>query len=145
MKFQSLTKFIGLSALAITISACNTQPSSEKISFYCGINNGVPRTIAKTPRGEVSVISWVSNFGAEVGYTPQTRCEEVSNRFGQYYDKGILNYITTGRKNNHDVVCVSSKNGGACDGLLLTLKPGDTASSVIPQLFDVASLGSARH
>jgi Circadian oscillating protein COP23 len=142
MKFQSLIKLIAVSTLILNITACTSQPPSGKITFSCDVKNGVPRTVARTLRGEVSIIRWVSNFGGEVGYTPQKRCEEVSNRFQQYYNQGILNYITTGRENNYDIICVSSENGGACDGLLFTLKPGESASSLIPQLFDVASLGS---
>ncbi|RCJ32590.1 hypothetical protein A6769_27325 [Nostoc punctiforme NIES-2108] len=143
MKFQSLITLIAISTLTLNITACNgSQSSSEKITFSCGVKNDVPTTVGKTLRGEISIIRWVSDFGAEVGYTPQKRCEEVSNRFQEYYNQGILNYITTGRQNNYDTLCVSSENGGACDGLLLTLKPGDSASSLIPQLFDVASLGS---
>lgn len=117
--------------------------TSPVTTFSCRSNNGVPTTIASTPRGNISLISWAYNLGNEAGYTPQKRCEEVSNRFQQYYDQGVLNFVTTGRKNNQNIICVSSEKGGACQGLLFTLKPSDNPSEVIQLMFDVAGYASS--
>lgn len=143
MKLQSAIALLTASALALSVSACDRISSpSEKVTFSCAIKNGVPTTVAQSSRPDIPVIRWVSDFGDEVGYTPQKRCEEVSNRFQQYYNQGVLNFVTTGRQNNQNIVCVSSEKGGACQGLLFTLKPNDNPSNVIQQMFEVASYAS---
>ncbi|MBN3907740.1 MAG: hypothetical protein HWQ35_14620 [Nostoc sp. NMS1] len=113
---------------------------AERISFSCSpsINGIPPSTMAKTPRGEIAVIRWVSDHFKDSGFGRQTRCDLVSKNFQKYQDDGTLNYITTGIMNEQSVVCVSSKAGGYCTGLLFTLKPDEDASRVIQQLFDIS-------
>ena len=142
MKIQSAIAILTTSVLVMTVSACNSNSTSEKVTFSCSTNNGVPTTVAKTSRGSIPLIRWVSDFGSEVGYTSQKRCQEVSNRFQQYYNQGVLNFVTTGRQNNQNIICVSSENGGACQGLLFTLKPNDNPSQIIEQMFEVAGYAS---
>ncbi len=128
------------STLALGSIALTSQPSqAQSARFYCGVSQGVPTTIATTPRGNVPVIRWVSSYFSGSGYDPQTRCQEVSGRFQTYYNNGTLSYITTGIMNGLPVVCVTGTNGGSCNGLLFTLKKGQNASKTVQQLFDVRS------
>lgn len=113
----------------------------QSVTFICGVSrDGVPTTFAQeTTNGGIpkskSVIRWVSDFGDKANYTPQKRCEEVSNRFQDYSNQGLLNYITTGKENGLDTICVTKdkKPGGPC-GLLWTLKPGTNPKLVRHQL-----------
>ncbi|MFB2917867.1 DUF1822 family protein [Aerosakkonema funiforme] len=116
--------------------------TSRATTFSCKNNNGVPTTVVSTHRGNISLIRWAYNLGSEAGYRPEKRCEEVSKRFQQYYNQGVLNFVTTGRQSNQNIVCVSSEKGGACRGMLFTLKPSDNPNQVIQQMFDVASYAS---
>ena len=84
------------------------------------------------------MIHWVSHYFEDSGYDPLTRCRDVSGRFQRYYEAGILNYITTGIVNRLPVICVSDSMGGPCQGVLLTLKPGQNASFVVQRLFDLS-------
>jgi hypothetical protein len=102
-------------------------------SFSCQVVGGVPATVANTPAGQKTVIRWVSGYFSGSGYTPMTRCVEVSQRFQAYMNQGVLNYITTGYMNSLPVVCVTSSDGGGCQGLLFTLKSGENASRVLQQ------------
>lgn len=112
----------------------------QSVAFICGVSrDGVPTTFAKeTTNGGIpknkSVIRWVSDFGDEVGYTPQKRCEEVSNRFQDYSNKGLLNYIKIGKQENLDTICVAKADRGPCVGLLWTLKQGTNPQLVFNQL-----------
>lgn len=113
----------------------------QSVTFICGVSrDGVPTTFAQeTTNGGIpkskSVIRWVSDFGDKVNYTPQKRCEEVSNRFQDYSNQGLLNYITTGKENGLDTICVAQdkERGGSCR-LLWTLKPGTNPKLVRHQL-----------
>jgi len=128
------------SAIAILIFSslsCSSSPSpAEKVTFACEIENKIPTTVARTRQQSISIVRWVSDFGSQANYTPQKRCEEVSNRFQIYYDRGELNYITVGRQNNQNIIC-ASRHSNSCSQLLLTLKPEDNPQRVIKQLFDV--------
>ncbi|MCH2050035.1 MAG: COP23 domain-containing protein [Trichodesmium sp. ALOHA_ZT_67] len=99
--------------------------------------SGIPTTFVKTPQGAYPVIRWVSNYFLSAGYSPMTRCRQVSNKFQLFYDDGRLDYITTGIVNRQPVVCISSHKGGPCQGVLFTLKPNQNASKTIQKLFDI--------
>ena len=114
------------------------QPVIRPNKFYCDRGqNGIPTTFVKTPQGTYPVIRWVSNYFLSAGYSPMTRCRQVSDKFQLFYDDGRLDYITTGIVNRQPVVCVSSQNGGPCQGVLFTLKPKQSASQTIQKLFDI--------
>ena len=85
------------------------------------------------------MIHWKSNFFANSlsDFTPESRCVEVSRRFQAFYSKGNLTYLTTGKINDQNVICVAEEYGGPCKGLLLTLEPKDNPQQVLHDLMDV--------
>lgn len=106
--------------------------------FFCGRSaQGLPTTYVNTPSGNVPLIRWVSHYFEHSGYSPEVRCQDVSQRFNRFYNQGVLNFVTTGFVNNQPVVCVASDMGGPCQGVLFTLKSGQNATRTIQQLFDV--------
>jgi hypothetical protein len=110
--------------------------------FICGTWQGAPATIARTSKGDVPVIRWVSDHFNASGFTAQKRCQMVSAKFQQYYQEGTLKYLTTGRKNGNNVVCVAQSEKGACKGQLFTLKPGSNPGETLKQLMAVRSQAS---
>lgn len=119
-------------------------PVAEPISyeggdtFMCGSDDyGSPTTYVANGGQSLPLISWVSHYFSGSGYDPQTRCEQVTERFNRFYQDGRLNFITTGFVNRQPVVCVSGYIGGPCTDVLFTLKPGEDAAQAVQQLFDV--------
>lgn len=116
------------------------KPSTQVTNrFFCSESDGVPTTFVETPKGTYPVIRWVSTYFSGHGYEPLTRCRQVSAKFQQFFNDGSLNYITTGTVNRSPVICVSNTMGGACTGVLFTLKQEEDANRVIQQLFDLRS------
>jgi len=117
------------------------QPPAEAASasrFVCGSDGGVPTTEAITLDGRnVSVIRWTSRVFAGSGWSAQRRCQEVSSRFEQFRQQGRLRFITTGRMRGQSVLCTALSSGGACDGLLYTLKPGQDPSATLARLLEL--------
>ncbi|WP_254174902.1 COP23 domain-containing protein [Planktothrix pseudagardhii] len=112
--------------------------------FYCGVSSdGIPTTFVKNSRGTFPVIRWVSRIFDDAGYVPETRCRQVSSKFQQFYERGLLNYVTTGRVNQQPVICVSNRQEGPCLGVLFTLKPEQNANRTLQQLFDLRANASA--
>jgi hypothetical protein len=116
--------------------ASHAAPSAR--GFICGTSGGAPSTNAvKSDGKQVAVIRWTSNRFDSAGWTPERRCQEVSSRFDQYFKEGRLKYLTTGRMNGVPVICTALSEGGACDGLLYTLKPGQNATATLESLLEV--------
>lgn len=144
MQPQRLNSVLTTSVLIVT--AAFILPKSARTqgtTFFCDLSNGVPTTMARNDRRQAPLIRWVSNFGSQAGYTAQQRCLEVSNRFQEYYNAGKLKFLTTGRINGQNVVCVADRIGGACAGLLFTLKPTSNPGETLQNLLDIRTNAGA--
>ncbi|NJM72712.1 MAG: hypothetical protein HC862_22640 [Scytonema sp. RU_4_4] len=127
-------------AFTITSTATLTQPSyaqnqAQNQKFFCGMSRGIPATLVHTSRGNIPMIRWV-DAGFTPPWTPERRCEDISDRFQRFYDNGTLNFLRAGKSERQPVLCVASEKGGPClpDGVLLTLKPGQNPQDVLQQL-----------
>ncbi|EAZ90505.1 COP23 domain-containing protein [Crocosphaera chwakensis] len=126
---------MGMSSFGLNSSM---QAKSVGTNFLCQNWQGVPTTLAKTPEQEsVPVLVWQSEYFNDSGYDASTRCQLVSGRFQYFYNNGQLKYLTTGRMNRMPVVCVTQRQGGGCEGLLFTLKPGTDPTQTLKQLMAV--------
>ena len=128
--------------LAIPFVAFTVVPTVQAApsagGFICGTAQGVPSTNAvKRDGSQVPVIRWTSTTFESAGWSQERRCKEVSNRFDTYLKQGRLAYITTGRINGLPVICTTNRRGGACDGLLYTLKPGQNATATLRNLLEI--------
>ncbi len=91
--------------------------------------------MAKTSRGAVPVIRWVSTLGGT--YTPENRCKIVSEKFQTFYNDGTLNYLTTGIVNQLPVICAAQTENGPCTGVLFTLKPNSDPGRTLQRLLSI--------
>lgn len=132
-----LITFVTTMALPIVSLA---RPTS-KVQYVCKMNQGIPITYARTPTETVEFIGWQSQAFSNSGYTPERRCQEVTARFQKHSDAGNLRFITTGKINNQNVMCVAKNKGSNCisDGLLLTFEPKDNPQKVLVELFNVST------
>lgn len=130
-------------AIAISLTDAIAQPgeAQSRNRYFCAIRSGVPTTFARTPRGNVPMISWVSHLG---GRDPLQRCQEISNRFQTFSDSGMLRFLRSGTLNNQPVLCAARFRGGTCDpsNVLITLQPGQDPQLVRQQLIDIGSRAS---
>ncbi len=118
-----------------------TQSMAQSQKYYCAIQNGVPTTLVdKVGSQDVAIIRWTRAWSEQ--YTPQRRCEIVSERFQRASEQGNLNYLTTGFFNGLPVVCGTSQRGGSCDIVLLTLREGDDSVKTVEQLLGIGSYAS---
>ncbi len=143
MKYQSLVSI--LSAIALSLGATltiNQFSYAQERAFTCGTakdrttGKQVPATLVSTPRGNIPMILWVSNFPP---LTSEQRCQEISTRFQQFADNHLLKYLRAGIINNQPVLCVATYKGGVCPdkNVLITLPPGTNANLILDQLLDL--------
>ncbi|MBD2412935.1 hypothetical protein FACHB389_06075 [Nostoc calcicola FACHB-389] len=119
-----------------SIASINPPSLAQAPTYFCQkSNDGVWTTYAKNYNNKkIPIIRWVKSLGE---YTPKVRCQEVSSRFQKAYEKGVLNYLTSGISNSQAVICAASQYGGPCSQLLFTLKSYKDASSVLQNLVEI--------
>ncbi len=104
--------------------------------FRCDTSGENPTTIYQSNQGEPEPwIQWVSDRFSGSGWTPEARCQEVSSRLETYRRDKKLKYVTLGTVNNQSVICVASQDGGQCEGIIYTLKPGQDGIKALNNLF----------
>ena len=132
---------VAISGIGLLMGAMAALPNpveAKAKSFVCSSARGIPTTLAVMRDGkQVPVIHWTSNVFDAAGWTPERRCQEVSGRFDTYNRQGRLTYLTTGRINEQPVICTAPNDNSGCDGLLFTLKPGQSATATLRKLLDI--------
>lgn len=108
--------------------------AQSSVNFVCGTDMGTPATMVVTAKGERAFIRWTSDRFSNSGWSAERRCNAVSQRLQESYDKGKLQYLTTGRINGLPVVCSTDRGGGSCIDLIYTLKPGQNPATTLSQL-----------
>lgn len=142
---KALQAIAGLTAVLAFGQAEVRADASAGSKFYCGSFEGAPSTMTTTKSGkQVPIITWKSSHFSGSGYTPQRRCEIVSQRFNTLHQRGQMNLLTTGRMNGLPVICAAATNPGPCvqDGLLYTLKPGQNATQTLKNLISIRTKAS---
>lgn len=119
--------------------AASQQRSANSVKYECANNAGELLTIAHTSRGPIELIEWHSlAFGEQ--WNPARRCKTVTERFQTFSDSKQLRYVSTGRLNNYNVICVSGQTGNCIQqGLLITLERQDNPDQVLLDLFNYKS------
>jgi hypothetical protein len=110
--------------------------------FTCETVSGVPTTVAKTAQGDRPLIRWGSDAFSQAGYTPQTRCQQVTERMNIYFEQG-RQYITHGEMNHQKVICITDRMGEECTGLLYILKPDQDARVTLEDMLQLNSTNVA--
>ena len=135
-----------LTGVALTIGAVAVPQTSiaGNNKYFCAQLHGTYRTFARTARGPIPLISWVSYSAPP--WTPRARCIAVSKRFERFYDNGNLRYISTGIVNGQPVLCAVRSQGDSCHGanVLVTLPPGTNRYEAAQTLLDLRGLAAGR-
>ena len=134
MKLNIFTLILVLSSVASAI-AISAKPSQAQSRFSC--NQKQISTMVQTERGSIPLLRWTDR-SFPPPYTPEQRCQIVSERFRKFDDNGTLKYIKADRLNNLPVLCIAAYKGGSClpDGLLVTFKPGTNADTALAKILD---------
>ncbi|GAB4189539.1 MAG: hypothetical protein Fur006_30880 [Coleofasciculaceae cyanobacterium] len=142
MKVKSFAQLLTGLAIALCTTMAISQPNNaQQRTYQCVVIQGVPTTIARTQRGILPMIRWVSAYLPR-GLTPQQRCEQASERFQAHRDNGTLKYITTGTIGGKPVVCVAARRGGDCTDVLFELNSKSDAKRALKKLLNQRGLGA---
>ena len=150
MHLPKLTSAVALTALTFTLSATpGWSQTKTNLSFFCrSITTSssdlqtVPATVVFIPesRRYQSIIAWESDSFPNTVWTPQKRCEVISQKFQDFYNQDRLRYMTAGQINGLGVIC-AARSPETCNSRnqLFTVKPGTNPQRVLEQLTELAS------
>lgn len=132
------------SALAQSANQSITQVNA---SFICVKAANKWTTVVQTtsrPNENVAFIVWESNAFATArlnnkSYDNQNRCQLVSTRLNSLFQKGQLEFITSGTVGGQPVICGTRSNKESCtpDNIIFTLRKSDQANAIIKQFYDL--------
>jgi hypothetical protein len=144
--FKILGVLIGIGTLA---SYHQLSIAQTRRDFFCGAasyqSEVIPTTFARTERGnEIPIVYWISHYFDATGSTPQSRCEEISNKLQAVYDHGLLKpeNFTHDVINELNVICITLTLGDSainegCNQesiILVTLPPDVDPLQVLGEL-----------
>lgn len=110
--------------------------NARSVKYRCVMRGSTPVTVVDTPGGSIDLIVWSRNLFAQ--YSPQSRCQIVTNRFQKHSSTNNLRYVSWGNYNSSRVICVSNARGQCQrDGVLFTLEPQDDPEGVLRSLFNL--------
>ncbi|MEL6775956.1 MAG: COP23 domain-containing protein [Cyanobacteria bacterium J06597_16] len=105
-----------------------------EISFFCGSNGEVPKTVVNNPLGEFTLIEWTKEFYPETNETPLDRCYSVASIFQDYYQQGLFSQIIAGEIEGAPAICISDLSGSSCGRVILLLESDENADNVADAL-----------
>lgn len=148
-----LTALTSLTTLVTSIYPALGQSNSsnakpDKVTFLCkeifdkASGEKVPATIAWVPERQAHVrfIAWKSEWFGKSGWTPQKRCENVTQKFQQSYEQKRLNYFSYGMNNGYQIICALANQGETCNSTnqLFTIKSTNQPELVLQKLLDIS-------
>ncbi|MCC5611968.1 COP23 domain-containing protein [Nostoc sp. CHAB 5834] len=156
--------FMGLGLAALTSVATISLPASfsqstaaesqpDKVTFFCrqifdpASGEQIPATVAWVPerKGHIRFIGWKSEYFSQSGWTPLKRCNKVTQKFQEFYEKGSLNYLSSGKSKGLPIICGLANQGETCNAnnQLFTIKSGSNTEQVLQRLTDITEGKSA--
>lgn len=116
--------------------------TAKTVRYECRKDGNQFFTIAHNERGPIDLIAWESQyFGSQ--WTPERRCNVVTQRFQKFSDAKLLHFVSYDRLNNYNVLCImESETSQFCmkDTLLLTLERRDDPAQVLASLFNTDTI-----
>ena len=103
--------------------------------FSCQLVNG-EYTVMYSPESQPDrAYPWAIPSEMGGGWTPQRRCNAITERFETYRGEGLLE-LATGTENGYDTICVTTQLDPSDCKLILTVPPGQDPQLTRDLIFD---------
>ena len=141
---QAVKHFRILSVLTFGLVVAAIQPAiAERAQgrIYCSQDGNTPTTVIDNGSRTIGLVRWTRDFSPE--WNPQKRCEQVSKKFAQNQESGVLVEIVPARANGLPVLCASQGKVNSAEytcpdaQILMTLRSEDDASNFIDKLWEL--------
>ncbi|NJL01275.1 MAG: hypothetical protein HC838_00770 [Spirulinaceae cyanobacterium RM2_2_10] len=96
--------------------------TADSPRFTCQLYQGQPTVMYTPAERPDQAYAWAVPQALGGGWTPQRRCEVISQRLEDYRPDGMIE-MRTAMENNYDIVCVTTEINPGCR-IVLTVPPG---------------------
>lgn len=121
-------------SLVTSFNSVSARPAPGERGFWCETSTGVPLTLYQNASGKTETwIVWRSPVFNNLGYTPQSRCQDVSQNLETQRQTGKLGFLTSSTLNGMTVICAAQAEG-VCDGILFTVNDPSRVVDILGQL-----------
>ena len=115
--------------------APNTTAQNADTRFSCELVNG-EYTVMYSPESQPDQsYPWAIPSELGGGWTPQKRCDAITQRFEEYRGEGLLE-LATGTENGYNTICVTTQLDPSDCKLILTVPPGQDPQLTRDLIFD---------
>jgi hypothetical protein len=141
---QLATAVLGALALSSGMAFESNKAQAQGVQFYCdqGDDGGF---VTRVTNGSTikSLITWNSQAFSRSGYTPEVRCNAVTNRFNRAFQNQSRLRLSTGTINNLGVICALEGRERRCnsDNTIITLTPGTNPRAALNDIISAAAGG----
>jgi len=116
-------------------STSSSSTPSGDTRFTCELVNG-EYTVMYYPESQPGEGNpWAIPSALGGGWTPEKRCNTITNRFESYRQDGLLE-LTTGEENGYDTICVTTQLDPTDCRIVLTVPPGQDPQLTRDLIFD---------
>ncbi len=145
MKIKQLaTAVLGALALSSGMAFEANKAQAQGVQFYC-VQGGGGGFVTVVSNGQVtrSLITWNSQAFSYSGWTPEARCNAVTNRFNNAFASGSRLMLSTGTINNLGVICGLQGSDRRCtsENIIITLTPGKNPREALNEIISAAAGG----
>ena len=113
----------------------STTAQNVDTRFTCELVNG-EYTVMYSPESQPNQsYPWAIPSELGGGWTPQRRCDAITERFEEYRGEGLLE-LATGTENGYDTICVTTQLDPSDCKLILTVPPGQDPQLTRDLIFD---------
>jgi len=113
----------------------STTAQNGDTRFRCELVNG-EYTVMYSPESQPNQsYPWAIPSELGGGWTPQKRCDTITQRFEEYRTEGLLE-LATGTENGYDTICVTTNLDPSDCKLILTVPPGQDPQLTRDLIFD---------
>ncbi len=143
---------IALLALSSAASAQVNEPTNQPPAdvnvetadqprFSCQMYQGQPTVMYAPEEAPEQAYPWAVPQELGGGWTPQRRCETISQRLESYRPDGMIE-MRTAVENNYDTICVTTEINPSCR-IVLTVPPGQDALVTRDRVFQNLTLADS--
>ncbi|BAZ45101.1 hypothetical protein NIES4102_21180 [Chondrocystis sp. NIES-4102] len=116
-------------------SSSSSSSRNEDTRFSCELVNG-EYTVMYYPESQPGEgYPWAIPSALGGGWTPEKRCDTITNRFEAYRQDGLLE-LATGEENGYDTICVTTQLDPTDCRIVLTVPPGQDPQLTRDLIFD---------
>ena len=118
-----------------SVPSPSTTAQNADTRFSCQLVNG-EYTVMYSPESQPNQsYPWAIPSELGGGWTPQKRCDAITQRFEEYRGEGLLE-LATGTENGYNTICVTTQLDPSDCKLILTVPPGQDPQLTRDLIFD---------